>query len=899
MFPRPDQQTPNSLGSSDHRFRLHSHCPNSISLMDEEPLQCCGTSNAGPSKPPPKAQARARSKSLGEPRNVQPYQTNSPPSAPPSHLRKIPRPPNAFILYRTEKIKELKNNKGASLASDVGLDKLDHQRQLSKIVGQLWRDETPEIKAAFQERARQAASEHRQRFPEHRFKPTPRKAFSCAPATCAALQTPETHTHTDFSPGDIRGPLSGSGSGSGRKRASLEGAKSKTSPYSKPHRRTSLASPSSPTVHQTAHDTDHQRGSVKTDAAPDPAAYSAGATQLTRSVSLSTTRQTQITDQQRGSARRSLDGITSQSAAPTHSFDAPVPQHLREHHVFLAPPPAPPLPIGHAITTNHVATNLEAYAQHHELPKPKCSLFDAVSSALPHERRAFLQASLVMKGYPFAVPADASESTEQRTPTVYQTTSSTPKAGQSTAPIEPSESQVFYTTALKRTHTWHSQGVTETTFHQNTGSEAPPIPQTSKANPSPLAVAPPAASSVNLYVDATAAARYGDLGDWSQPEPCFNTSQSQISCYDGSMPPPSASGVYYGQNTSVETSLQAPSGVWDDLVAYLPQPDSFNAIKVASYLPIDSNIHPSNSAFVTLSEPDGANPVQSNFFGFDGQLMAQESVVGESTALGAGVDPVQEELRQRRAVEELLKQMMAPKTPLISTSKCSLHPELHDGTVCLCSSTQQQVVLAEHRSDRQSWPQKAIQGFSESSLLGDVSQPSLQLGADDEACNTCCQPDQTDLKALSTAPASTVQALDNLLTESQVYDHLTSPTTKTNFSRPLLLSAQPQEGRESFFLKGPVSAPPIEQGLSTAEASRLDTAQDSTLDPADSVQTQGEDAVQMATLSGGSHQQRIQQSLRNWKAQRLNSFKSKLARAKHRSSPSSSSLSVEKTKNDQ
>ncbi len=212
--------------------------------MDANQQSQHDTGKSGPSKP--RRKARARSKSLVE----LPAEMPAPqPSAPSPVLRKIPRPPNAFILYRSHKMRELKNQKDPSALVSTGLDKLDYQRNLSKVIGQLWREETESVKETFFAKAKQAAKEHSERYPEYRSKSSGTKKDPQEAESSILDSTPEKQQHTDFSPGDIRGPLSGSGSGSGRKRASLDGARSRASPYSASrHRRTSSTAPASPTA---------------------------------------------------------------------------------------------------------------------------------------------------------------------------------------------------------------------------------------------------------------------------------------------------------------------------------------------------------------------------------------------------------------------------------------------------------------------------------------------------------------------------------------------------------------------------------------------------------------------------------------------------------------------------
>nr|GAT55638.1 predicted protein [Mycena chlorophos] len=76
----------------------------------------------------------------------------------------IPRPPNAWILYRSDKTKELRRGAKAQLAADE-----------SRVISALWRNERPEIKAAYERRAAVAACQHREKYPEYRYQPKSRE----------------------------------------------------------------------------------------------------------------------------------------------------------------------------------------------------------------------------------------------------------------------------------------------------------------------------------------------------------------------------------------------------------------------------------------------------------------------------------------------------------------------------------------------------------------------------------------------------------------------------------------------------------------------------------------------------------------------------------------------------
>lgn len=86
---------------------------------------------------------------------------SEPSNTTPSH---IPRPPNAFMLYRSDFLKR------GIIPAHVER----RQQNLSRIAGQCWNLLPPEEKAQWQERAAQALLEHQKRNPDYKFTPAPR-----------------------------------------------------------------------------------------------------------------------------------------------------------------------------------------------------------------------------------------------------------------------------------------------------------------------------------------------------------------------------------------------------------------------------------------------------------------------------------------------------------------------------------------------------------------------------------------------------------------------------------------------------------------------------------------------------------------------------------------------------
>ncbi|KAF7292138.1 HMG box domain-containing protein [Mycena indigotica] len=77
----------------------------------------------------------------------------------------IPRPPNAFILFRSSFIRSQAAHAALAAAQGGG------SSSLSKLIGRRWRDLPPEERARWEDKARAAQAEHRRRYPDWRFRP--------------------------------------------------------------------------------------------------------------------------------------------------------------------------------------------------------------------------------------------------------------------------------------------------------------------------------------------------------------------------------------------------------------------------------------------------------------------------------------------------------------------------------------------------------------------------------------------------------------------------------------------------------------------------------------------------------------------------------------------------------
>ncbi|KAG6827520.1 hypothetical protein H0H92_011461 [Tricholoma furcatifolium] len=79
-----------------------------------------------------------------------------------SEKAKIPRPPNAFIIYRSQMLHSL---------PAPPPDTTRKQAEVSRLLGEMWRNEAPEVKADFQKRAATRKREHEFAYPGYKYAP--------------------------------------------------------------------------------------------------------------------------------------------------------------------------------------------------------------------------------------------------------------------------------------------------------------------------------------------------------------------------------------------------------------------------------------------------------------------------------------------------------------------------------------------------------------------------------------------------------------------------------------------------------------------------------------------------------------------------------------------------------
>ncbi|KAJ7179934.1 hypothetical protein C8R43DRAFT_382644 [Mycena crocata] len=152
-----DQPFPSTLSSSDSEHTISDEWTR---ISSRSPAQ----SPAGPLARSVRGTERQRA---GSPHYYRPHiqsPSSSTPTTSPSKPKRIPRPPNAFILYRSDL---LKNGQIP--------DHIERRQQtLSRVAGECWNLLLPEEKQVWQQLAQERAAIHLRDYPNYHFKPSPR-----------------------------------------------------------------------------------------------------------------------------------------------------------------------------------------------------------------------------------------------------------------------------------------------------------------------------------------------------------------------------------------------------------------------------------------------------------------------------------------------------------------------------------------------------------------------------------------------------------------------------------------------------------------------------------------------------------------------------------------------------
>ena len=86
----------------------------------------------------------------------------------------IPRPPNAFMIYRKQKHAEIKARLEQVHAQNGGEGYVSNT-EVSRLLGARWRAEPEEIRQRYFQLAKQAELEHRAKYPDYKYQPKRRK----------------------------------------------------------------------------------------------------------------------------------------------------------------------------------------------------------------------------------------------------------------------------------------------------------------------------------------------------------------------------------------------------------------------------------------------------------------------------------------------------------------------------------------------------------------------------------------------------------------------------------------------------------------------------------------------------------------------------------------------------
>ncbi|KAI5476426.1 hypothetical protein MNV49_007739 [Pseudohyphozyma bogoriensis] len=95
-----------------------------------------------------------------------------------------PRPPNAFICYRADKIRQFREEQDPRVQGA-------RQSEISKLIGGMWRNETAEVRKEYEQQAAIKKLEHAELYPDYHFNPIRRgKETSTTSASSSRSSTP-------------------------------------------------------------------------------------------------------------------------------------------------------------------------------------------------------------------------------------------------------------------------------------------------------------------------------------------------------------------------------------------------------------------------------------------------------------------------------------------------------------------------------------------------------------------------------------------------------------------------------------------------------------------------------------------------------------------------------------
>jgi hypothetical protein len=82
-----------------------------------------------------------------------------------NHKAHIPRPPNSWILYRTDTLRTL----------SISPSSRRKQSSISQEISEMWKSAPPELRAEYQEKAERAKEEHKRKYPDYAYRPRSKK----------------------------------------------------------------------------------------------------------------------------------------------------------------------------------------------------------------------------------------------------------------------------------------------------------------------------------------------------------------------------------------------------------------------------------------------------------------------------------------------------------------------------------------------------------------------------------------------------------------------------------------------------------------------------------------------------------------------------------------------------
>ncbi|TFK66380.1 hypothetical protein BDN72DRAFT_899899 [Pluteus cervinus] len=134
----------------------------------------------------------------------------------------IPRPPNAFMLFRADFVRQ--KHVPGSIETNHG--------SLSKIIGNCWRALPPSERSIWEGKAKKAKADHKQRYPDYRFRPVHNKNKDKKKEKQPA--PPGTEQHCEAVAQLLL---------EGKKGTELEAALKRINPHSQPHHQLHMVSP--------------------------------------------------------------------------------------------------------------------------------------------------------------------------------------------------------------------------------------------------------------------------------------------------------------------------------------------------------------------------------------------------------------------------------------------------------------------------------------------------------------------------------------------------------------------------------------------------------------------------------------------------------------------------------